>query len=53
MNSLVLLPCKHATASVTCGGWICDSYKLDLGEWAGVYENELLQLGFELFHEAF
>jgi hypothetical protein len=53
MNSLALLPCKHDTPNVTCGGWICDSYKLDLGEWAGVYKYKLLQLGLELFHEVF
>ena len=36
MNSLGLLPCKHAMGSVTHGGWICDSYELGLSERSGV-----------------
>jgi hypothetical protein len=53
MNSLALLSNKRVAASVKCSGWIYDSYKLDLGARAGVYDNESLQLGLELFHEVF
>ena len=53
MNSLALLSSKRVVARVKRGGWICASYKLDLGARAGVYDNESLQLGLELFHEVF
>ena len=53
MNSLALSSSNRVVASVKCGGWIYDSFKLALVARAGVYDNELLQLGLELFHEVF